>query len=545
VTELAGRRATFVQSLDRGLAVVRAFAGTEPLTPSEAAAATGLTRAAARRFLLTLAELGYVRADARAFRLSPRVLELGRAYLSGLALPEAALPHLRALVADVRESSSLAVLDGDDVVYVAHVPSGRVLSVSVTVGGRDPAAATSLGRALLAARPDEELERLLAGRRLRRFTPRTIVDPARLAAELRRVRRQGYALVDQELEEGLRALAVPVRNRQGSVVAAANLSPHASRWSAEAVRARLLPRLREAVAGIERDLRAAPPRPPAARPGLPPGREARSGGRRPDFVQSLERGFAVIRAFEAADESPTLSEIALASGLTRAAARRFLLTLVELGYVRAEGRSFRLSPRVLELGRAFLSGLGLPELVLPHLRELVADVRESSSVAVLDGDDIVYVAHVPARRVLTVTVAVGARDPAAVTSLGRVLLAAKPPGELAAVVARGTLARYTSRTIVDPARLAAELERVRRQGWSLVDQEFEEGLRALSAPVRDRDGNVVAAANVSVYASRWSVEAIRAELLPRLLRTVSAIEDDLAAAGLTSHDLARPRPSPV
>ena len=147
-------------------------------------------------------------------------------------------------------------------------------------------------------------------------------------------------------------------------------------------------------------------------------------GRSPDFVQSLERGLAVIRAFGPGRDELTLSDVARATGLTRAAARRFLLTLAELGYVSSDGRSFSLRPRVLELGYAYLSTLGFAEVAAPHMEELVATVHESSSVAVLDGDDIVYVVRVPTTRIMTVTIAVGTRFPAYATSMGRVLLAA-------------------------------------------------------------------------------------------------------------------------
>jgi len=252
---------------------------------------------------------------------------------------------------------------------------------------------------------------------------------------------------------------------------------------------------------------------------------------RSTFVQSLERGLAVIQAFDGS-EALTPSEVAVTSGLTRAAARRFLLTLVELGYVRVEGRAFRLSPRVLELGASYLSGLTLPELALPHLREFVAAVRESSSVAVLDGPEIVYVAHVSAKRVLSVTVSVGSRDPAHVTSLGRVLLAAQPDDRLDRYLDELDLQPITPRTILDPDKLRAELHRVRRQGWALVDQEFEQGLRALSAPIHDRDGTVIAAANVSLHASRWTIDAIRTTLLPQLLHTTTAIEHDVRRVAL-------------
>jgi len=254
------RGSHFVQSLERGLAVIRAFDGDHPeLTLSEVARETGLTRAAARRFLLTLSDLGYVRSDGRRFALTARVLELGYAYLSALSLPEVAEPHLERLVAEVRESSSLSVLDGDDIVYVARVPTSRIMRVAINVGTRFPAYATSMGRVQLAGLPEERLEEYLARADLRRLTSHTLTSAAQLRAELARVRRQGWALVDQELEEGLRSIAAPIRDRAGAVVAAVNVSAHASRASSETVRTVLLPPLLAAAAGIEADLRVGAP----------------------------------------------------------------------------------------------------------------------------------------------------------------------------------------------------------------------------------------------------------------------------------------------
>jgi IclR family pca regulon transcriptional regulator len=258
VSEAAERPAHFVQSLERGLAVIRAFDGEHPeLTLSDVARSTGLTRAAARRFLLTLAELGYVRTDGRWFSLSPRVLELGYAYLSSLSLPEVAEPHLERLVGEVRESSSVSVLDGEDIVYVARVPVSRIMTVAISVGTRFPAYATSMGRVMLAGLPQDELERYLASVRIDRLSPRTVTTPAALRDELDRVRGQGWALVDQELEEGLRSVAAPLRDRTGRVVAAVNLSAHASRMSTDSVRRQLVPPLLDAAARIEADLRVA------------------------------------------------------------------------------------------------------------------------------------------------------------------------------------------------------------------------------------------------------------------------------------------------
>lgn len=252
---MAERGSDFVRSLERGLSVIRAFDHDHPeLTLSEVAAVTGVTRAVARRFLLTLESLGYVRSDGRFFSLTARVLELGYAYLSSLSLPEVAEPHLEALVGEVNESSSVSVLDGHDVVYVARVPVSRIMTVSISVGTRFPAYATSMGRVLLAGLPDEALAEYLAEVRPERLTARTVSSVTALRGEIAKVRAQGWALVNQELEEGLRAVAVPIRDRTGTVVAALNVSAHASRTPLETMRRDLLPPLLKAAARVEADL---------------------------------------------------------------------------------------------------------------------------------------------------------------------------------------------------------------------------------------------------------------------------------------------------
>jgi IclR family pca regulon transcriptional regulator len=254
VSAAAPRDGAFVQSLERGLLVIRALSSPEPQALSEVARTTGLSRAAARRFLLTLEQLGYVRQAAGRFALTPRVLELGYAFLSSLSLPEVAQPHLERLAEQVQESSSVSVLDGDDVVYVARVPIRRIMSVAISVGTRFPAYATSMGRVLLAGLPDEEVAAALSRADLRRLTARTTTSRQALHEEIARVRRQGYAIVDEELEAGLRSVAVPIDDAAGKVTAAVNLSVQASRTSVADLRRRLLPPLREAAAAIERDL---------------------------------------------------------------------------------------------------------------------------------------------------------------------------------------------------------------------------------------------------------------------------------------------------
>jgi IclR family transcriptional regulator, pca regulon regulatory protein len=261
--------------------------------------------------------------------------------------------------------------------------------------------------------------------------------------------------------------------------------------------------------------------------------QARPGeaGRDSDFVQSLDRGLAVIRAFGPGRERLSLSEVARETGLTRAAARRFLLTLVRLGYVRSHNREFSLRPRVLELGYAYLSGLAMPEIAAPHLEELVANVRESSSISVLDGDHIVYVARVPTKRIMTVAISVGTRFPAYATSMGRVLLAGMSRTELDRYLAEARLDPLTDRTVTDTVRLREIIGEVAEQGYALVDQELEEGLRAIAAPLHGSGGAVIAAINVSAHASRVSMAAMRADLLPQLLDTARRIEADLKSQG--------------
>jgi IclR family pca regulon transcriptional regulator len=259
--------------------------------------------------------------------------------------------------------------------------------------------------------------------------------------------------------------------------------------------------------------------------------EATLARRSGDFVQSLDRGLAVIKAFGPDHSRLTLSDVARTTGLTRAAARRFLLTLVELGYVQSDGRHFSLRPRVLELGYAYLSTLSLTDVASPHLERLVATLGESSSVSVLDGDDIVYVVRMPSKRIMNAVIAVGTRFPAYATSMGRVLLAALPPAELQRYLAGARLEPFTPHTVTDREALVAALDEVRSQGWALVDQELEEGLRSVAAPIADDRGRATAAINVSTHVSRVGLDTLRAVYLPELLAAAEGIRADLLAAG--------------
>lgn len=244
------------------------------------------------------------------------------------------------------------------------------------------------------------------------------------------------------------------------------------------------------------------------------------------FVQSLARGLAVICALNG-PEPMSLSDIARASELTRASARRFTLTLEKLGYVQQSRGRFSLTPQVLELGFAYLSALSLPEVSQPHLQRLVDEVRESSSVSVLDGTAVVYVARVPTRRIINVTINVGTRFPAYATSMGRVLLAGLDSEACAALLDQIELMPLTNRTITTRAALEAELDRVREQGYAIVDEELEDGLRSVAAPICDREGRVVAAINLALAAARVSIEEIHRSMLPALLKAAAAVGSDL------------------
>jgi IclR family pca regulon transcriptional regulator len=250
-TDGSGRSRDFVQSLERGLAIIRVFNAERPsMTVSEIAQVSGLTRAAVRRFLLTLTELGYVDVKNNRFQLTAQTLELGYSYLSALSFPDIALPRLERLVVGTAEASEGSILDRGDIVYVVRVPGPAMMTISVNVGARRPAHATAMGRALLANLPTADLENYLRTHELTPVLPRTITDPDAFRAELKKVREEGYALVNQELEEGLVAIAVPVRDRMGRARAAINLSTHIGRKSVEDMRA-LVPLVQEAASDIE------------------------------------------------------------------------------------------------------------------------------------------------------------------------------------------------------------------------------------------------------------------------------------------------------
>ncbi|MFJ2831464.1 IclR family transcriptional regulator C-terminal domain-containing protein [Streptomyces sp. NPDC087263] len=545
----------------RGIAVLRRLTEADGVSSlSGLERATGLARSTVDRITATLARMGYVRLDGRDAVLAPRLMELGNAYLGALRLPRLLDAHADALADELDESVSLAVGDRDGIRFIHQATRRRAMSLSFRIGDLLPAERTAPGPLFATEWGETEWarwhERRAADPEDRGFPAvparsRPFADApsgsresanrdhaARPAPPVRVVtvgddfetrtdeaRKDGWALDDQLIEPGLVALSMPVREA-GRIACVVSVVSHTSRHTAADLRDTLLPRLRAAVAAMERELRVTPP---AAEPTAPSGLATWTGASKQElgreFIESLARGLTVITSFGEGRAELTLTEVAQATGLARATARRALITLEHLGYVTTHGRVFRLTPRVLGLGFPPLSRTSLPDIAIPHLAELSHRLHESVSLAVLTGDEIQYAARVATSRVMSVNVTVGTRLPAYATSLGRVLLADLPDAHLP------ELLPLTPRTLTDPQQLRAELDRVREAGYSLTDEELEEGLRSVAVPVRERGGRAVAAVNVAVHSSRRTAEECVHDILPELHTTAGRIEADLRVAG--------------
>ena len=250
----------------------------------------------------------------------------------------------------------------------------------------------------------------------------------------------------------------------------------------------------------------------------------------PDFIEAIARGLDVIRAFGPGQPVMSLAGVAGASDLPRPTARRILLTLEQLGYVRQVGAGgYELTPRVLDLGMSYVLSRGLWEVARPHMEALVSRTRESSSIAQLDGSDIVYVARVAVPKIVTLAVTIGTRFPAMQTSLGKVLLAALPLTEAEQVLAEPSRSGITPRWQPDATERAASLREVRARGWALTDEQLAPGIRSVAVPLRDGDGRVIAALNVNSHAAETPLEVLTGKHLPLLLQTAGAISADWAA----------------
>ncbi|MEU0175472.1 IclR family transcriptional regulator C-terminal domain-containing protein [Streptomyces massasporeus] len=537
-----------VTPLIRGIAVLRELTeagGTLSLSGLERA--SGLARSTVDRITATLARMGYVRFDGRDVHLSPRLMELGNAYMSALRLPALLSPHADALADELDESVSLAVADRDGIRFIHQATRRRAMSLSFRIGDLLPAERTAPGPLFAtqwtAADWQRWRERRAADPRDLSFTavpPRTYEgdpeDDERFVHRTREASTHGWSLDDQLIEPGLVAISVPVRSPGpgGRIASVASVVSHTSRHTARDLRTTLLPRLRSAVRAMERELHTAPP----PEPGPPPsdlalwtGASKQQLGR--EFIESLARGLTVLTAFGEGRPELTLTEVSQATGLARATARRALITYEHLGLVTAAGRTFTLTPRVLSLGFPPLSRTSLPEIAQPHLADLTSRIHESTSLAVLSdsGEEIQYTARVATARVMSVNITVGTRLPAYATALGRVLLADASEG----IRGAKELPALTAHTITDKHTLEGVLTSVRAQGYALVDEELEEGLRSIAVPIRDGSGRVVAALNTAMHASRRTPRECVTDLVPELTATAARIQTDLHTAARFTH----------
>ncbi|MDG5801904.1 IclR family transcriptional regulator C-terminal domain-containing protein [Streptomyces ossamyceticus] len=539
----------------RGISVLRRLTEADGvMSLSALEKATGLARSTVDRITATLARMGYVRLDGRDAVLAPRLMELGNAYLASIRLPRLLDAHADALADELDESVSLAVADRDGVRFIHQATRRRAMSLSFRIGDLLPAERTAPGPLFATEWGPADWARWRARREAdpegRGFPA---VPPRKGAyddfeARTESAAAQGWALDDQLIEPGLVAVSVPVRDpRTGRVACVASVVSHTSRHTTDSLRSTLLPRLRSTVTRMEEELAGAPREPAAPDAGSPPpppssatptpsglGLAAWTGASKQElgreFIESLARGLTVVTSFGEGRADLTLTDVARATGLARATARRALITLEHLGYVESSDRVFRLTPRVLGLGFPPLSMLPLPRIAAPHLAELSARVHESASLAILTagGDEVQYTARVATSRIMSVNITLGTRFPAYATSLGRVMLA----GLLPEVSLPERLIPLTPRSVTDPRELLTVLERVRTDGYALVDGELEEGLRSIAVPVHDRDGHVTAAVNVAMHSSRRSVEQCVEEILPELRATVHRIESELRVAGM-------------
>ncbi|MFJ4846865.1 MULTISPECIES: IclR family transcriptional regulator C-terminal domain-containing protein [unclassified Streptomyces] len=529
-----------VGPLVRGLAVLRGLAAADGRrSVGDLVRDTGLARSTVDRVVSTLTRTGYLRLEGRDAVLAPRLMELGNAYLAASRLPDLLGPLADALADGLDESVSIAVPDGDGVRFVHQVTRRRAMSLTFRLGDLLPAERGAPGALFACGWGAAEWDRW---RRRRAADPHGAGFPAlpeghdegaaSFEERVRAAGEHGWSADDQLIEPGLIAVAVPVRDPAGTTICAVSVVSHTSRHSADSLRAAVLPRLRATVAAMERAL-AAPAGPPAAASGPVPAAWTRASKQElgPEFVESLARGLAVLTAFGEGRSALPLTAVAEATGLARATARRSLITLEHLGYVAADERLFRLTPHVMELGCAHLSRLPLSQIAAPHLVGLVAHVHDSASMAVLSGTDIQYVARVPTVRIMSVNITVGTRFPAYATAMGRVLLAGLPAGERADLLAHTDRTALTPHTVTGLRALNEVLDVAAADGHALVSEELEEGLRSIAVPVRDGTGRVVAAVNVSMHASRRTVEQSRADLLPPLRAAAARIEEDLRVVG--------------
>ncbi|MFF2511789.1 IclR family transcriptional regulator C-terminal domain-containing protein [Streptomyces sp. NPDC058086] len=529
-----------VRPLERGLAVLRSLTApgqSQQMRASDLVHVTGLARSTIDRIVTTLTHLGYVRQQGVELRLTPQLMKLGNAYLAASAPAREITQQVATLADELDESVSLAALDGDAVRFIAQSPRRRAMSVAFQVGDLLPAERSAAGAVFAADWDDRQWaawRRRAAsdphGLTFPRLRPRPVTEED-FAQRAEQGRTRGWAVDDQLVEPGLVAVAVPVAC-EGPTRYALSMVSHVSRHSAQELADIALPRLHHESAVLARLFRQHATQSRAGREHMVPWPAHTVGEAKSElgsgFLQSLARGLAVLEAFEAASgDGLPVSAIAQITGLPRTTVRRCLVALEQQGYAEHSDGLFRLLPRVLELGHSRIAALSFSDLLTPHLHALVDRVQESASVTVLDDTSILYVARVPTVRIMTVHIALGTRFPAYTTAMGRVLLSGLPAAERDTIIAASQPRAFTRHTVTSPARLRTLITAASQQGYAAIDQELEEGLRSVAVPIKDADGNVIAALNVAQHSGGTPLQETSDQLLPALRDSARAIENDL------------------
>ena len=523
-----------VGPLLRGIAVIQALTdagGTQSL--SELARTVGLARSSLDRVLVSLEALGYIHLRGRDAALAPRLMDLGNAFLSASRIPELLGPLAQELSAHIDEVVTLTIAgpNGD---YLAHkTDRPRRLALACRVGDRLPLDRCA-GGALIAATWDDS-----AWARYREGRDCTCGDrDARACAERLRHRaeaaaRDGYVLDDEWLEPGLIAVGIPVNGPDGSAACTANVLSFTSRHrTARDLADAALPALERAAAAMESALRDAPAA--SASTAAPDRSDAVAAiAARPGVLEALVRGMTVMTAFTRGQAELTIADAARATGLARATVRRALITLEHLGHITQHDGRYRLTTSVLTLGFPVLARMSLARIAQPHLEELSARARHSASLAVLENEtEIMYVARAATpTRLTTVQLHVGTRLPAYATSLGRVLLAARPDERSGQAIRAARPTPLTTRTVTDTDELIRILRDVRTAGYAIVDEELEVGLRSIAVPIRSHDGTTLAAVNIAMHIDNRTGRNAATDHLPDLLAAADAIHRDLLAFG--------------
>jgi IclR family pca regulon transcriptional regulator len=530
--EPAGPRpepADAVGPLIRGIAVIRALteAGGALGLP-ELSRETDLARSSVDRIIGTLGAFGYVRFQRREVALTPRLMELGNAYLRSVRIPALLGPLAAQLSEHLDEVVTLTVTDDAGAFLVHEAVRPRKLAIVCHVGDHLPLDRCAGGALYASGWDDEHWQQFEADHSCTQEHGDTRLCAQELRRRAKQARERGWALDDQWLEPGLVAIGIPVHGPDGTAACEVNVLSFTSRHADAAQLAdTVMPALHETVRQMEDALRTAP------RTSLQLSTDSARQVPADAGIESLARGLTMLTAFSESRPDMSIADAARVTGLPRASARRALITLEHLGYLSQTRGRYRPNATVLSLGYPVLTRLTLGQIATPHLETLSDRVGHSASLAVLHDDtEIMYVARAAtATRLMTVDIHVGTRLPAYATAMGRVLLAALPDDQRAKALRAARPERLTPRTTTDTRELLDLLRRIHEGGFAAVDEELEAGLRSIAVPITGHDGRTIGALNVAMHAAPHSTQNSTDAVLPAMRAAADALHRDLTTIG--------------